>query len=51
MGVAHPRAFYLDQLIEQTSVEVPGDRPPMTMVALTLAEWAKKPPGQLPTGL
>lgn len=47
-GVAHPRAFYLDQLIEQTSVEVPGDRPPMTMVARTLAEWAKKPPEATP---
>jgi hypothetical protein len=39
-GVAHPRAFYLDRLIEQTSHEIPEERPPMESVARTLTDWA-----------
>lgn len=39
-GVAHPRAFYLDRLIEQTSLEIAGNRPSMAIVARTLTEWA-----------
>lgn len=42
-GVTHPRAFYLDQLIRQTSAEVPAERPSMAMVARTLREWIRKP--------
>jgi serine/threonine protein kinase len=42
-GVAHPRAFYLDRLMEQTSLENAADRPSMAMVAKTLGEWVSTP--------
>ncbi len=42
-GVAHPRAFYLDRLIDQMTREIPGDRPLMTTVAETLRVWALAP--------
>jgi hypothetical protein len=42
-GVAHPRAFYLDRLIEQMCTEVVEARPSMANVAQTLAGWARAP--------
>jgi serine/threonine protein kinase len=42
-GVAHPRAFYLDRLIGQSSLENPADRPSMAMIAKTLDEWVRTP--------
>lgn len=40
-GVSHPRAFHLDRLIEQTSAELPNQRPAMAMVADTLRGWSE----------
>ena len=42
-GVAHPRAFYLDRLIEQACTEVAEARPSMAKVAEALAGWARAP--------
>lgn len=42
-GVAHPRAFYLDRLIDQMTRELPGERPPMSTVAETLRGWVLAP--------
>jgi serine/threonine protein kinase len=42
-GVAHPRAFYLDHLIEQMCTEIAAARPPMSSVASTLRGWARSP--------
>jgi serine/threonine protein kinase len=39
-GVSHPRAFYLDRLIEHACAETPGMRPPMSVVSEALANWA-----------
>jgi serine/threonine protein kinase len=43
-GVAHPRAFQLDTLIEQMTHDIPGDRPPMSGVADALGGWADAAP-------
>lgn len=44
-GVAHPRAYYLDLLMGQTSQEDPASRPRMAMVAKALSEWPKEAVG------
>lgn len=45
-GVTHPRAFYLDRLIEQMTRELPQERPSMASVAHTLRTWAATPPAR-----
>ena len=42
-GVVHPRTFYLDRLIGQTSQENPEGRPSMAMVAKALNDWLETP--------
>lgn len=39
-GVSHPRAFYLDNLIEQACRELPSERPSMRAFSDTLRGWA-----------
>jgi hypothetical protein len=51
-GVAHPRAFYLDRLIDQMTREIPNERPAMADVAAALQAWSKpEPGGDAPTDL
>ncbi len=40
-GVSHPRAFYLDSLMEQACIEVAEARPSMANMAEALAGWAR----------
>lgn len=42
-GVSHPRAYYLDRLMEAMCTEVAQSRPPMAKVAETLVSWARGP--------
>jgi serine/threonine protein kinase len=42
-GVAHPRAFRLDHLIDLMTREVPDERPAMDRVAQELNDWAASP--------
>jgi serine/threonine protein kinase len=39
-GVQHPRAFYLDRLIDLMTREAPDERPAMDLVARELNAWA-----------
>lgn len=50
-GVVHPRAFYLDRLIDQMTREPPEERPCMTDVAKALRTWASPPRNRDPVPL